>query len=385
MNTARVTSGMRLPRSGTVQLAVAVGGLAAGGGCRLLGSAGPANVLWAITGAAALLPATISMARDLLRRRAGVDIVAVLALLGSLVVGEYLAGAVIALMLATGRELEARASARARRELTALLDRAPTLVHRIEGDTLTTPPIEAVRPGDVLLVAPGEVVPVDGQLASDTADLDESALTGEAALVERSSGDAVLSGGVNAGAAFRLRATAAADESTYAGIVRLVRLAQDSRAPLVRVADRVALWFVPLTVGLAALAGILARDPIRAVAVLVVATPCPLILAAPVALVGGMSRAARRGVVVKGGGALETLGRADVLLFDKTGTLTEGRARLADVETDGSVDANEVLRLGASLDQISTHALARQEPESSEWPRTDRWPQPRWSLHPAVP
>ncbi len=359
MNTARVTSGMRLPRSGTVQLVVAVGGLAAGGGCRLLGSAGPANVLWAITGAAALLPATISMARDLLRRRAGVDIVAVLALLGSLVVGEYLAGAVIALMLATGRELEARASARARRELTALLDRAPTFVHRVEGDTLTTPPIEAVRPGDVLLVAPGEVVPVDGQLASDTADLDESALTGEAALVERSSGDAVLSGGVNAGAAFRLRATAAADESTYAGIVRLVRLAQDSRAPLVRVADRVALWFVPLTVGLAALAGILARDPIRAVAVLVVATPCPLILAAPVALVGGMSRAARRGVVVKGGGALETLGRADVLLFDKTGTLTEGRARLADVETDGSVDTNEVLRLGASLDQISTHALAR--------------------------
>src|SRR5450631_3219578 len=359
MNTARVTSGMRLPRSGTVQLAVAVGGLAAGGGCRLLGSAGPANVLWAITGAAALLPATISMARDLLRRRAGVDIVAVLALLGSLVVGEYLAGAVIALMLATGRELEARASARARRELTALLDRAPTVVHRVEGDTLATRPIQDVRTGDVLLVAPGEVVPVDGQLASDTADLDESALTGEAGLVERSSGDAVLSGGVNAGAAFRLRATAAADQSTYAGIVRLVRLAQDSRAPLVRVADRVALWFVPLTVGLAALAGILARDPVRAVAVLVVATPCPLILAAPVALVGGMSRAARRGVVVKGGGALETLGRADVLLFDKTGTLTEGRARLADVETDGSMSADDVLRLGASLDQVSTHALAR--------------------------
>ena len=182
MNTARVTSGMRLPRSGTVQLVVAVGGLAAGGGCRLLGSAGPANVLWAITGAAALLPATISMARDLLRRRAGVDIVAVLALLGSLVVGEYLAGAVIALMLATGRELEARASARARRELTALLDRAPTFVHRVEGDTLTTPPIEAVRPGDVLLVAPGEVVPVDGQLASDTADLDGLFLGADSAL-----------------------------------------------------------------------------------------------------------------------------------------------------------------------------------------------------------
>jgi cation transport ATPase len=259
MKTARVRSGMRRPRSATVQLAVAVGGLAAGGGCRLVGSGGLANVLWAITAAGALLPATISMARDLLRRRAGVEIVAVLALLGSLVVGEYLAGAVIALMLATGRELEARAWARARRELTALLDRAPTVVHCGDGDTLTTPAIEDVRCGDVLVVAPGEVVPVDGQLAIDIADLDESALTGEAALVERSHGDAVLSGGVNAGAAFRLRATAAADESTYAGIVRLVRLAQDSRAPLVRVADRFALWFVALTVGLAALAVVVAR------------------------------------------------------------------------------------------------------------------------------
>ena len=359
MNTNGVRDGMRLPRSPTLQVAVAVGGLTAGGVYRLLGAAGPANVLWGITAAAALLPATISVARDLLRRHAGVDIVAVLALLGSIVVGEYLAGAVIALMLATGRELEARASARARRELTALVERAPTVVHRVEGDELTMPPIEDVRPGDVLLVAPGEVVPVDGQLASDNAELDESALTGEAAIVQHTHGDTVVSGGVNAGGAFRLRATAAADESTYAGIVRLVRLAQDSRAPLVRVADRFALWFVPLTFALAVLAGILARDPVRAVSVLVVATPCPLILAAPVALVGGMSRAARRGVVVKGGAALETLGRADVLLFDKTGTLTEGRARLADMETDGTMDANEILRLGASLDQISMHALAR--------------------------
>jgi heavy metal translocating P-type ATPase len=350
---------MKTPRRQTLQLAVAVVGLAAGGALRLFGAAAPANVLWATTAALALAPSSVSVVRALLQRRAGVDIVAVLALLGTLVVGEYLAGAVIALMLATGRELEARASARARRELTALIDRAPTVVHRVEGDTLTTPPIDSVSPGDVLLVAPGEVVPVDGLLASDSAVLDESALTGEATLVERSPGAPVRSGGVNAGAAFRLRATAAAAESTYAGIVRLVRTAQESRAPLVRVADRVALWFVPLTIALAALAGLVARDPIRAVAVLVVATPCPLILAAPVALVGGMSRAARRGVVVKGGAALEVLGRANVLLFDKTGTLTEGHARVVDIETEGGMDADEVLRLGASLDQASTHALAR--------------------------
>ena len=288
------THNLRSPRWQTLQLAVVVAGLAAGGAWRLFGATVPANVLWATTAAVALVPSLVSVIRALLRRHAGVDIVAALALLGTLVVGEYLAG----------RELEARAAARARRELTALLDRAPSVVHRVEGDTLTTAPIESVDPGDLLLVAPGEVVPVDGQLVSDSALLDESALTGEATLIERSLGDAVRSGGVNAGGAFRLRATAAAAESTYAGIVRLVRAAQESRAPLVRVADRFALWFVPLTIALAALAGIVARDPIRAVAVLVVATPCPLILAAPVALVGGMSRAARRGVVIKGGAAL---------------------------------------------------------------------------------
>jgi heavy metal translocating P-type ATPase len=333
--------------------------LTAGGALRIVGAVALSNGLWAATAAVALLPTTFSVARNLMRRRAGVDIVAVLALAGTLAVGEYLAGAVIALMLATGRELEARASARARRELSALLSRAPAVVHRIEGDTLMTQPIDAVRSGDVLIVAPGEVVPVDGLLASDNAVFDESALTGESALVERVTGDPVRSGGVNAGGAFRLRSTATADASTYAGIVRLVRQAQESRAPLVRVADRFALWFVPLTIAIAALSGILARDPVRAVAVLVVATPCPLILAAPIALVGGMSRAARRGIVVKGGAALETLGRADVLLFDKTGTLTEGRARVADIETDGTISADEVLRLGASLDQASTHALAR--------------------------
>ena len=352
-------AGPRRPGLTTLLLLAAVTGLAAGGVLRIVGAVALSNGLWGATAALSLVPTTFSVARDLMRRRAGVDIVAVLALAGALGVGEYLAGAVIALMLATGRELEARASARARRELSALLSRAPAVVHRIEGDTLMTQPIDAVRSGDVLIVAPGEVVPVDGLLASDNAVFDESALTGESALVERVMDDPVRSGGVNAGGAFRLRSTATADASTYAGIVRLVRQAQESRAPLVRVADRFALWFVPLTIAMAVLSGILARDPVRAVAVLVVATPCPLILAAPIALVGGMSRAARRGIVVKGGAALETLGRAEVLLFDKTGTLTEGRARVADIETDGTISADEVLRLGASLDQASTHALAR--------------------------
>jgi cation transport ATPase len=354
----RAKHGVHLPHSATALLTLAVAGVAAGGGCRLAGAGRPADILWAATAVGSLVPATTSVVRNMLRRRAGVDIIAMMALLGAVVVGEYLAGAVVGLMLATGTALEAHASARARRELTALLQRAPTVVRRVEADALVPVAIDEVRPADLLLVGPGEVVPVDGIVVGGVAELDESALTGEAALVQRAAGDAVASGGVNAGGAFRLRATAAAAESTYAGIVRLVRQAQESHAPLTRVADRFALWFVPLTLGLAAVAGVVARDPVRAVAVLVVATPCPLILAAPVALVGGMSRAARRGIIVKGGAALEALGRADVLLFDKTGTLTAGRARVADIETGDGTDSRQVLRLAASLDQVSTHAFA---------------------------
>jgi heavy metal translocating P-type ATPase len=343
-------------RSRLVVVAVAVG---AGGVLRLAGSDGAANLVWAATTAAILLTATLSLLRDLWRHRVGVDVVAVLALAGSLVVGEYLAGAVIALMLATGRALEARASARARRELEALLHRAPAFAHRVDSDSVVTVSVDAILPGDLLLVTLGEVVPTDGLVVGDAAVLDESALTGEAAVVERSAGEAVRSGGVNGGAAFRLRATAAAAESTYAGIIRLVREAEAARAPLTRLADRFALWFVPLTLAVAALAALLTQDLVRAVAVLVVATPCPLILAAPVALVGGMSRAARRGILIKNGAALEALGRAEIALFDKTGTLTEGRARLAAIETGGDMPAAECLRMGASLDQVSTHVLAR--------------------------
>jgi len=345
-------------RAVTLELGAAAAAVAGGGVAWALGATTVADALWAATTAVALLPTAYVVVRDALRRRAGVDVVAVLALAGALGVGEYVAGAVIALMLATGHALEARASARARRELRALLQRAPRTVHRLDGDTLTTPPVESVVPGDLLVVGSGETVPVDGQVAGGGAVLDESALTGEAAVVERVEGEAVRSGAVNAGAPFRLRATATAADSTYAGIVRLVREAEALHAPLVRAADRFALWFVPLTVAMALLAALLARDPVRGVAVLVVATPCPLILAAPVALVAGMSRCARRGVVVKNGASLEALGRATVLLFDKTGTLTAGRARVADVEVAPGQSAAEVLRLAASLDQVSAHPLA---------------------------
>jgi heavy metal translocating P-type ATPase len=354
-------------------LIVTLAGIAAGSLAWLLGAARPAAVVWALTTVAALLPLTWSVCRSLGRGEIGVDVIALLAMVGSLVFGQYLAGAVIALMLSGGQALEGFADSRARRELSALLARAPGTAHRYENGALTSPPLAAIRPGDLLLVKPGEVVAVDGMVAEAVAAetgcaagavLDESALTGESRPVERALGEPVHSGTVNMGGPFAMRAVAAAAASTYAGIVRMVEAAQAAKAPFVRLADRYALVFLPVTLVVAALAWLLSGDPVRALAVLVVATPCPLILAAPVALMAGVSSCARRGVIVKGGRALEALARGRVLLLDKTGTLTTGMPELGEVEVFGGIGGiggiggDEMLRLAASLDQVSPHVLA---------------------------
>ena len=298
-----------------------------------------------------------SIVRDLLAREAGVDVIAILAIGGALALRETFAAALIAVMLATGEALETYAEGRARRELTALLGRAPQNVHRYVTTGLETVPIATVLPGDRLLVRPGEVVPVDGLVRGAPTVLDESALTGESRLVSREDGDPVSSGVVNAGNPFDLQATATAASSTYAGIVRLVEEASRAKAPFVRLADRYALIFVPVALATSGFAWAISGDPTRALAVLVVATPCPLLLAAPIAIVAGISRAARRGIIVKGGGPLETLARARVLLFDKTGTLTAGRPDLASIEAI-EMEPDEVLRLAAALEQASPHVLA---------------------------
>jgi P-type E1-E2 ATPase len=334
-----------------VLLPLTVVGLVAGLVLAATGREDAAAVAWAVPSLVVGARLTWSIARDLLAGQAGVDVIAILAIGGALILGEYLAAAVIGVMLASGEALEDYAEGRAHRELSALLGRAPRDVHRYRDGTLETVPLDAVAPGDLLLVRPGEVVPVDGIVASDAAILDESAITGEARLVTREQGETVSSGIVNAGSSFDLRAIATAAESTYAGIVRLVEEAQASKAPFVRLADRYALFFIPLTLLIAGAAWVVSSDPVRALAVLVVATPCPLLLAAPIAIVAGISRAARRGVIVKGGGPLETLARSRVLLFDKTGTLTAGRPHLASVESSGSLEAAEILRLAASVEQ----------------------------------
>jgi heavy metal translocating P-type ATPase len=333
-------------------------GILAGGAAWLAGSPAVAEGVWTATAALLLIPLTFEVARDLWRGEPGVDLIALLAIGGSLALGEALAGAVVALMLAGGQALESFAASRARRELSALLARVPRVAHRYEDGRLTSPPLDEVRPGDLLLVKPGEIVPVDGLAEGEAAVLDESALTGEPGPVERAAGERVRSGVVNAGGPFRLRAVATAAGSTYAGIVRLVREAEAAKAPFVRMADRYALVFLPVTLAVAGLAWAVSGDPVRALAVLVVATPCPLILAAPVALIAGVSRAARHGVLVKGGGALEALAAARVLLLDKTGTLTTGRPVLSAVRAFGNLPEDEVLRLAAALDQVSPHVLA---------------------------
>ena len=343
--------------SAAVVLVLTASGLAAGLLLHAAGAGDAGNAMWAAAGGCGAAYALWAMADALRHHRVGVDVIALLALTGALAVGELLAAAVIAVMLASGRALEAWAAGRARHDLHALLERAPRVARRYRDQALETVPLDAVMPGDLLLVAPGELVPVDGTVAGGTAVLDESALTGEARPVERASREPVRSGVVNAGGPFDLRATAAAADSTYSGIVRLVSQAEASQAPFVRLADRYAVWFLLVSLAWAGAAWAVAGAE-RAVAVLVVATPCPLILAAPVALVSGLSVAARRGVVVKGGGVLERLARCTTLLLDKTGTLTSGRPQVSAIIPAGDHESAEILRLAASLDQVSGHVLA---------------------------
>jgi heavy metal translocating P-type ATPase len=345
-------------RVGQMMAAATAVAIAAGGVLHAFGAPAAGDVVWAATVAVMLVPLGVGVLRSLTRGDVGVDAIALLAMAGCLALGEVLAGAVVALMLSGGNALEETAGRRARRELTALLARAPRIAHRRAHGVIEELPVDAVVPGDVLVVRAGEVVPVDGVVAAGSAVLDESTLTGEPLPVRRATGGAVRSGAANAGEAFDLRATRAAAESAYAALVRLVRDAEARRAPFVRMADRYAAFLLPVTIVLAGAAWALSGDPVRALAVLVVATPCPLILAAPIAFVSGVSRAARRGVVVKGAPALEALGRARTVLLDKTGTLTLGAPAVERIVSADGLAPDELLRLAASVDQLSAHVMA---------------------------
>ncbi|WP_310112724.1 heavy metal translocating P-type ATPase [Pseudarthrobacter oxydans] len=309
----------------------------------------------------------VAMFRSLREGRWGIDVLALMAIASTVWVGEYLAALVVILMLSGGEALESFAQGRAARELRSLLDRAPRFAHReAAGSVLEETPVGEVVPGDVLVVRPSELVPVDGELLSQAASLDESSLTGESLPVERVRGDLLLSGSVNGETAIRMRAAATAKDSQYSRIIALVEEAASSRAPVVRLADRYAVPFTALAILMAGTAWALSGDPVRIAQVLVVATPCPLLIAAPVAFLAGTSQAAHRGIIIKNTGTLEQLAKARTAVFDKTGTLTSGRPVLDTVQVaqdqgtgaGAAVDAGRILQLAASAEQYSSHVLA---------------------------
>ncbi len=343
----------------TAILLAALAGLVIGLGLSLSGRSELANLAWLIGVIPALTALLVEIVRSIGRGEIGLDIVAALSMTAALVFGETLAAAVVAVMYAGGTVLESFAEGRARREMHDLLSRVPRTATRHRNGGLEDVPLDEIDPGDRLLIRQGDVVPVDGLVVSETAFLDTSALTGESLPMRVSRGAEAMSGSTNAGEAFDLTATRLARESTYAGIVRLVEEAQRSKAPMSRLADRWSLGFLAVTVAIAFAAWWVTGDPIRAVAVLVVATPCPLILAVPVALVAGLSRAAHFGVLIKGAGPLETMARIRTLILDKTGTLTDGRPQIVSIDSHDDMSEDDILRLAAALDQASKHPVAQ--------------------------
>jgi heavy metal translocating P-type ATPase len=333
-------------------------GIAAGFVLRFAGFHALVDWVWALSTVPVLLALVLDISRSLRRGDFGLDIVAALSMAAALVFGQELAAVVVALMYAGGQYLEAFAEGHASREMTALLSRVPRTAMRHRDGQLEEIGIDLISLGDRLLVRQGEVVPADGTVSAGLAVVDQSTLTGESIPQQRGLGEPVLSGSTNAGEAFDLTVLRPASQSTYAGIVRLVEAAQRSKAPMARLADRFSVLFLALTLAIAGFAWFWTYDPIRAVAVLVVATPCPLILAVPVAIASGLSRAARHGILVKGGKALETMARIRSPVVDKTGTLTDGRAKVVSVSVEQGFCQNDVIGIAASLDQASKHIIA---------------------------
>lgn len=338
---------------------VAFLGLIAGSMTWLLGQPEPANWLWFGTLIVAGAPLVWQTLRGMLRGKFASDVVAMLAIVTAVVMYEPFAGVLVTLMQSGGEAMDDFGFRRASSSLEALIARAPRTARRKSGDSLEDIAAGDVLVGDVLVVRPGELVPVDGTMLSEEADVDESALTGEPLAHAKKQGDSLMSGSVNGNTMFEMRATAVSEESQYARIVALVRKAQGDRAPIVRLADRFAVWFTPLTLLMCGFGWWYTGDAKTILAVLVVATPCPLILAAPIAVISGINRAAREGIIVKGGTAIEQVGQAQAVVFDKTGTLTIGSPVVSQVVSLNGLDSKELLRRAASVEQLSSHLLGQ--------------------------
>jgi heavy metal translocating P-type ATPase len=321
----------------------------------------PEIAQWLVSGYAIFvaLLAAIDMIQTLREGRYGVDILAITAIIATIAVGQYWASLVIVVMLTGGETLEDFAARRAKKELSALLERAPIIAHIVHGIDIVDIKISKVNPGDIVVVRPYEIVPVDGVLISEAADFDESSLTGESLPVEKVTGDTVMSGSLNGDAVVKIRATSDAKHSQYEQIIQLVREAESQPAPFVRLADRYAVPFTLISYAIAGSAWFMSGDPTRFAEVLVVASPCPLILAAPIALISGMSRASKYGIIVKNGAVLEKMNSATVMAFDKTGTLTKGELVVDHIDAVKGVSEDNLLSLAASTEINSSHILAK--------------------------
>lgn len=316
-----------------------------------------ARLVWYCTLVVGGAPVVFNTAKNMLKGKFAADVVAMLAIVTAILTDEAFAGVIIVLMQTGGEAIDDYGFRRASSSLEQLIARAPRLTRRKRNDTLEEVRVEEVRVGDSLVVRPGDLVPVDGYVTSVTADVDESALTGEPLPRTKRSGDQLLSGSVNVGSAFEMSAAKPSGESQYSRIVELVRKAQSERPPIQRLADRYAIWFTPITAGIAVLSLLLTRSVDAFLAVLVVATPCPLILATPLAVISGVNRAAKEGIIMKSGAAIEQIGRGHVVIFDKTGTLTYGTP-VIDRVISFKGEENSMLKLAASVEQLSSHPVA---------------------------
>lgn len=317
------------------------------------------DIPWAVGGLIGLVPSIKWVIDELKDKQMGSDVLAIFSIVGALAIKEFFAAAVISFMLASGRALESWAEGRAESALKSLINRMPKLANRITaGGQLEVINVESVSAGDRLVVKSGEIVPVDG-VAQESCYLDQSALTGEPLPVLLNKLDSIISGTLNAGNNFEMIASGNVSQSTYSGIVTMVRNSRAQSSPNIRLANKWALRFVPLTILVAIAAWIFSGEVHRAVAVLVVATPCPLILAVPIALVAGMSRATKSGAVIKGGAILEKLSRAEIVLLDKTGTVTHGGPVITEIAALSGFTTEYVLQIAATLDQYSPHVVAK--------------------------
>ncbi|EOL43563.1 heavy metal translocating P-type ATPase [Enterococcus caccae] len=312
-----------------------------------------------ITGSIMTLSMLVEMIKTLKSGRYGVDILAITAIIATLAVGEYWASLMILVMLTGGDSLEDYAAKRANKELKSLLDNSPQKAHQLVDGVLIEIMVEKVKVGDELVVKSGEIVPVDGSIISGSSAVDESSLTGESRPINKQKGDSLMSGSINGESSLTMKAEKSAKDSQYQTIVKLVKESESQPAHFVRMADRYAVPFTITAYVIAGIAWFVSKDPTRFAEVLVVASPCPLILAAPIALVAGMSRSSRNGIVVKTGTTLEKMAETQSVAFDKTGTITKGELSVAQIIPESNVSKEELLLLAASAEQESSHILAR--------------------------